>query len=91
MLRRLIDESAGHFCWPETFENVEKSYFDNIKNLQNPGHSSLNKSSMFSSCDNIGSASANTTITETDYANTTITETYSDNDQHHMDIVLTEI
>ena len=46
---------------------------------------------MFSSCDNIGTTSANKTITETDYANTTITEIYSDNDQQPMDVLLTEV
>ena len=55
--------------------------FDHLKHLQNPGHLSLTKSSMLSSCDNIG----------TDYSNTTITETYSDNDQQTMDVSLTEV
>ena len=46
---------------------------------------------MLYSCDDIGTASSNKNITETDYANTTITETYFDNDQQPMDVVLTEV
>ena len=63
MLRCLLAESDGHFWWPEEFENVANPYFDNLKHLQNPGHLSLTKSIMLYSCDDIGTASANTTIT----------------------------
>ena len=41
MLRQLLAESAGNFWWPEEFENVANSHFENIKHLQNPGHLSL--------------------------------------------------
>ena len=81
MLRRSLTDSAGHFWWPEEFENVANLDFGHLKHLQNPGNLSLTKSNMLSSCDNIG----------TDYSNTTITETYSDNDQQPMDVLLTEI
>ena len=53
--------------------------FDNLKHFQNPRHVLLTKSSMLSSCDDIG----------TDSTNTTITETYSDNDQQPIDVLLT--
>ena len=43
MLRRLLAENAGHFWWPEEFENP---YFNNLKHLQNPGHLSLTAPSM---------------------------------------------
>ena len=66
MLCRLLAYSAGHFWWPEEFENVANPYFDNLNHLQNPGHLSLTKSIMLYSCYDIDNASANTTITETD-------------------------
>ena len=81
MLRRLLDESAGHFWWPEEFENVANPYFDNLKHFQNPGHLLLTKSSKLSYCDNIG----------TDYANKTITKTDHNTDQQPMDAVLETI
>ena len=81
MIRRYLADSAGQFWWPEEFEDVTNPYFDNLKHLLNPGHLLLTKSSMFSSCDNIGTSSSNTTITEI----------YSDNDQQPMDKVLTEL
>ena len=81
MLRRSIADNAGHCCWPEEFENVANLYFNHLKHLQNPGHLSLTKPSMLSSCDNIGTASSNTTITEN----------YSDNDHQLMYVVLTEV
>ena len=49
MLCWLIDESAGHFWWPAEFENVANPYFEHLKQLQNPGHLRLTKSSMFDS------------------------------------------
>ena len=81
ILRRLLDDSAVHFWWPEESENVANIGFDNLKHLQKPGHLFLTKSRMLSSYDNIGTASANTTITETN----------SDNDQQPMDVLLTEV
>ena len=81
MLRRFLADSAVHFWWPEEFENVANPYFDHLKHLQNPGHLSLTKSIMLYSCDDIGTVSANTTITET----------YSDNYQKPMDVLLIEV
>ena len=81
MLRRLLANIAGHFWWPEESENVANPYFNNLKHLQNPGHLLLTKSSILYSCDEIG----------TDSANTTITETHSDNDQQPIDVILTEV
>ena len=81
MIRRSLADSAGQFWWPEEFENVANPYFKNLKHLQNPGHLLLTKSSILYSCDDIITASANTTITETS----------SDNDQQPMDEVLTEV
>ena len=46
MLRWLLAESDGHFCWPAEFENVANTHFENIKHLQNPGHLSLTSPSM---------------------------------------------
>ena len=65
MLRRLLVDSAGHFWWPEEFDKVANPYFNNLKHLQNPGRLLMTKSSILYSCDDIGTASANTTITET--------------------------
>ena len=81
MLRRSFADSTGHFWWPEAFENVANPYFNCLKHLQHPGHLLLNKSIFLHFCDDIGTASANTTITEINY----------DNDQQHMDVVLTEV
>ena len=79
MLWRSLDESAGHFWWPEESENVANIGFDNLKHLQKPGHLLLTKSRMLSSYDNIGTASANITSTEI----------YSNIDQQPMDVLLT--
>ena len=81
MLRQSFAESAGHFQWPEEFENVANPYFNNLKHLQNPGHLLLIKSSILYFCDDI----------DTTYANATTIETYSDNYQQPMDVVLTEV
>ena len=81
MLHRLLANRAGHFWWPEEFENMENPYFNNLKQLKNPGHLLLTKSSILYSCDDIGTASSNTTITET----------YSDNYQQSMDVVFAEV
>ena len=81
MLRCLLANSAGHFWWPEQFENVANPYFYNLKHLLNPGHLLLTKYIMLYSCDNIGTASTNTNITEIN----------SDNYQQYMDVLLTEV
>ena len=47
ILRRSLDESAGHFLQPEEFKNVANPYFENIKHLQNPGHVLLTAASTF--------------------------------------------
>ena len=57
---------------------MENPDFDNLKHLQNSGHLSLTKYSMFSSRDNIGTAYGNKNIIETDH----------NNDQQPMDVVL---
>ena len=41
MLHRLLVESAGNFWQPAEFKNVANPDFGNLKQLQNPGHSSL--------------------------------------------------
>ena len=81
MLHQSFADSAGNFWWPEEFEKVANPYFNNLKHLQNPGHLLLTTSSILYSCDGIGTASANKTITEIN----------SDNDQQPMDLVLTEV
>ena len=43
MIRGLLAESAGPFWHPAEFENVANPDFENLKNLQNPGHLSLTK------------------------------------------------
>ena len=46
MLLWLLAESAGHFRQPAEFENVENPYFENLKQLQNPGQFLMTKGFM---------------------------------------------
>ena len=46
MLRRSLDESAGHFWQPEKFENVANPDFENLKHLQNPAYLLMTKPSI---------------------------------------------
>ena len=41
MIHWSLSESDGHYWQPAQFENVENPYFDNLKHLENPGHSFL--------------------------------------------------
>ena len=47
MLCWSLADSAGHFWWPAEFENVANTGFENLKHLQNQGHLSLNKPSIY--------------------------------------------
>ena len=46
MLRRIISKSSGHIWQPAEFENVENPYFENLKQLQNPGQFLMTKGFM---------------------------------------------
>ena len=47
MIHWSLAESAGHFWWPEEFENVANPYFGNLKHLQKQGHLSLTEPSIY--------------------------------------------
>ena len=47
MLCPSISDSAGHFWWPAECEKVSNPDFENHKHLQNRGHLSLTKPSMY--------------------------------------------
>ena len=48
MLCRLLDESAGHIRQPAELESLANPDFENLKHLQDQGHLSLNKPSIYS-------------------------------------------